>query len=142
MSYLNGLPLPEPHVDYEAFWEGCRRKKLVIQKCKNCGQYRHYPRPLCSKCLSWDAEWAEVSGRGNVWSWTVIYHPIDPLVTDKLPYNIVEIELEEQRGLRLTSNLIDCKPQEIYIGMPVKVVFEEAGADVVLPRFQSFAIVN
>lgn len=136
MPYLEGLPLPKPHIDYDEFWEGCKKKVLVIQKCKNCGWFRHYPRPLCPKCRSWNAEWAEVSGKGQVWSWTVIYHPIDPILTDKAPFNIVEIELNEQQGLRLTSNLIDCAPTEIYIGMPVEAVFESVTDKVVLPRFR------
>ena len=136
MSYLKGLPLPEYHIDYEPFWEGCRRKSLLIQKCKDCGWYRHYPRPLCPKCFSWSSQWAEVCGKGKVWSWTVIFHSIDPAAAGKAPYNIVEVELEEQQGLRLTSNIIDCEPEDIYIGMPVEVVFEDAGSNIVLPRFK------
>lgn len=136
MSYLKGLPLPEPHDDYNAFWEGCGRGALVIQRCAECGWYRHYPRPLCPKCRSWDAEWVEVSGKGKVWSWTVIYHSNDPVLADKMPFNIVEVELEEQKGLRLTSNLINSKPEEIHIGMPVEAVFEAASDKVALPRFR------
>jgi len=136
VPYLPGLPAPEHHVDYEGFWQGCRRHELVIQRCKDCGWYRHYPRPLCPKCYSWNAEWSKVSGKGKVWSWTIITHPIHPAVADKVPYNLVEIELIEQDGLRLISNLIDCKPEEIYIGMPVEVVFEEVNPEITLPRFK------
>lgn len=136
MPYLQGAPLPKPHVDYEEFWRGCGRGALVIQRCSDCGRYRHYPRPLCPQCFSWNAQWAEVSGKGRVWSWTVVFHSSDPALEDKTPFNIVEVELEEQEGLRLTSNLIDCGPQEIYAGMPVEVVFEKVNDMVVLPRFK------
>lgn len=136
MPYLTGLPLPESHVDYNEFWQGCRMNELLVQKCKDCGWYRHYPRPLCPKCYSWNAEWSKVSGKGMVWSWTIITHPIHPAVVDKVPYNLVEIELSEQEGLRLISNLIDCRPEEIYIGMPVEVVFEEVTSEITLPRFK------
>jgi len=71
-----------------------------------------------------------------VWSWTIITHPIHPAVVDKVPYNLVEIELSEQEGLRLISNLIDCRPEEIHIGMPVEVVFEEVTPEITLPRFK------
>jgi uncharacterized OB-fold protein len=134
MSYLKGTPLPKPHIDYDAFWDGCRRGALVIQRCSDCGRYRHYPRPLCPECSSWNAEWSEVGGRGRVWSWTIIYHSADPVLADKTPYNIVEVELEE--GVRLTSNLIDCGQEEIYVGMPVEVVFEKVNDKVALPRFK------
>ncbi|MBW1888122.1 MAG: OB-fold domain-containing protein, partial [Deltaproteobacteria bacterium] len=70
------------------------------------------------------------------WSYTIITHPIDLAVEDKTPYNIVEIELLEQEGLRMISNLIDCKNEEIYIGMPVVVVFEEISPEITLPRFK------
>jgi hypothetical protein len=136
MPYLSGLPLPEPHVDYEEFWQGCRDNRLVIQRCDDCGRYRHHPRPLCPKCRSWNAKWTKISGKGEVWSYTIITHPIDLAVEDKTPYNIVEIELLEQEGLRMISNLIDCKNEEIYIGMPVIVVFEEISPEITLPRFK------
>ena len=136
MSYLKGLQPPEPHVDYNAFWDGCARGTLVIQRCADCGWYRHYPRPLCPKCRSWDAEWIEVSGKGKVWSWTVIHNPTEPVLADNAPFNIIEVELEEQQGLRLTSNLVDCKPEEIHVGMPVEVVFEAVTDKVTLPRFK------
>ncbi len=136
MAYLEGLPLPAAHVDYNPFWEACREGRLVVQRCAECGWFRHYPRPLCPKCRSWNGEWTQVSGRGKVWSWTVIRHPLDPLVADKVPYNVVEIELEEQPGLRLTSNLIDCGADEIFTGMPVEAVFEKVTSKITLPRFR------
>lgn len=136
MPYLAGLPLPEFHGDYQEFWQGCKRQELVIQRCKDCGWYRHYPRPLCPRCHSWNTEWAKVSGKGNLWSWAIVTHPIDPVVSDKVPYNVVEVELVEQEGLRLISNLIDCEMEEFYIGMPVEVVFEEMTPEITLPRFR------
>lgn len=136
MPYLAGLPLPEFHVDYQEFWQGCRKRELVIQRCKDCGWYRHYPRPLCPRCHSWNMEWAKVSGKGNLWSWAIVTHPIDPVVSDRVPYNVVEIELVEQEGLRMISNLIDCEPRDMYIGMPVEVVFEEVTPEITLPRFR------
>jgi hypothetical protein len=77
-----------------------------------------------------------VSGKGSVWSWTVIAYPLHPAVADKVPYNIVEVELIEQAGLRLISNLIDCRNEDIFIGMPVEVTFEAMSEGITLPRFR------
>ena len=77
-----------------------------------------------------------MSGKGIVWSWTVITQPLHASVTDKLPYNIVEVELIEQAGLRLISNLIDCQSEDIFIGMPVEVAFEKMSEEITLPRFR------
>ena len=136
MPYLKGLPVPEPHVDYKEFWEGCKKQILLIQRCNGCGWYRHYPRPICPKCQSPDARWQQVSGKGEVWSKTAITSPIHPAVEDKVPYNIVEIELIEQKGLCLTSNLVECPFEEIIIGMPVEVVFEQVSPEFTLARFK------
>ena len=142
MPYLSGLPLPEPHVDYEEFWKGCRDNRLLFQRCDDCGWYRHHPRPLCPKCQSWNAKWTAVSGKGEVWSYTIINRAIDLAVKNKTPYNIVEVELLEQEGLRMISNLIGCKNEEIYIGMPVRVVFEKISPEITLPRFRSIEIME
>ena len=78
----------------------------------------------------------EVRGKGRVWSWTVVFHSIDPALNNNTAFNIVEVELEEQEGLRLTSNLIDCGPEDIYVGMPVEVVFEKVSDKMALPMFK------
>ncbi len=127
---------PKDHVDYEPFWEGLRNKRLVFQKCMDCEKYRHYPRPICPICHSWNFKWCKVSGKGKIWSWTVISHATDPVVANTAPYNIIEVELEEQKGLRITSNIVDCEPEDIYIGMSVEVIFEEINKKLVLPRFK------
>ena len=138
MGYLEGLPLPEHHVDYKAYWEGCQTQSLLIQQCNDCGRFRHYPRPVCPSCQSWNSGWQKVSGRGKIWSFTVIREPVDPAVKDKVPYNIIEVELAEQKGLRLISNLVDCPAGDMYIGMPVEVVFETVSPEITLPRFKPY----
>ena len=66
----------------------------------------------------------------------MVREPLDPLVHGKVPYNIVEVELAEQKGLRLISNLVDCPAESIYIGMPVEVVFDDITDEVTLPKFK------
>lgn len=125
-------PLPQPDVDTAFFWEGARRHELLILHCDACGRWVHYPKPACPNCGGAVAPKA-VTGRGTVHTFTVTHNPVpgfDP------PFAVVLVELEEQRGLRVVSNLVDVPPGEVEIGMPVEVTFVDAGDDVVLPLFK------
>jgi len=128
-------PLPHMTQETREFWEGCKRHELLIQRCKDCGTYRHYPRPMCPNCGSWNVEWIKVSGEGKVYTYIVAHRPFHPAFFGDVPYAVVIVELEE--GVRMVSNLVDCKPQDIYIGMPVEVAFDDVTEEVTLPRFRS-----
>lgn len=127
-------PLPPPTEDMRPFWEAAQRRELVVQRCGTCGGLRFPARELCSRCLSRDAEWTPVSGRGTIFSYNVMHQVYHPGFADEVPYAVVSVELEE--GVRLLSNLVDCPPSEIRIGMPVEVVFEEVSPGVTLPKFR------
>ena len=139
---LAGLPLPDLDrlPDYErGFWEGTRERQLRIQRCTGCTVFRHLPTPMCPDCHSLDYEWAAVSGRGTVYSFVIARHPVHPAIRalEQLPYNVCVVELEEQAGLRIVSNVLDVAPEDIRIGMPVEVRFMPAPDDpaVVLAMF-------
>ena len=139
---LEGLPLPdlENLPDYErGFWEGPRNHELRIQQCSGCKKFRHLPTPMCPYCHSLKYDWAKVSGRGKVYSQVVARHPVHSALREKeqTPYNICLIELEEQEGLRIISNILNIAPEDIYIDMPVQVTFLATVDDpnVVLPLF-------
>lgn len=127
-------PLPPRNPDSEAFWDFCRRHELRIQQCASCGSFRHYPRPLCDRCHSDAFQWARVSGRGKVYTWTVAHHAFHPGFRDDLPLAVVTVELEE--GVRMISQVVDAAHDELYIGMPVEVVFEDVTPSVTLPKFR------
>ena len=127
-SPLEGLPLPdlERIPDYErGFWEGARAGELRIQQCSTCGLYRHLPMPMCPACSSLAYDWLPVSGRGFVYSFVIVRHPVHPAIAEKeqVPYNVCMIELEEQEGLRLCSNVLNVAPEDIHIDMKVRVDF-------------------
>jgi uncharacterized OB-fold protein len=124
MPYLP-LPPPIPFKESEAFWAGCKRHELVIRRCADCGIYHHPPLPICPECRSWRHTWARMSGKGRVESFTIVRRALFPGFP--LPYNIVRVELEEQKGLILLGNLINCEPGEIHVSMPVRIVFEDLG---------------
>lgn len=129
-------PLPTPDRDTLPYWEGCRRHELLMQRCADCGTYIFPPLPMCPACTSMNREWGRVSGRGRIYSWFVVHHATHPDFVDDVPYAVVLVELDEQPGLRLPSNVVECSIEEIEIGMPVEVVFEDVTDEVTLPKFR------
>ena len=108
------------------FWTGGAEGELRFLRCVDCGLYLHPPTPVCRKCLSDNIGVEAVSGRGHVVSFTVNHQQWRPGV--EVPYNVAIVELVEQRGLRLTTNIVRCANDRIEIGMPVIVEFEQAGS--------------
>ena len=127
-------PLPRIDEESKGFWEACQRHELVIQRCGHCGTLRYYPRALCPTCLSDAVEWVRCSGRGTVYTFTVTHQNQAPGFRDALPYVLAYVELAE--GVRLLTNIVDCAPAAVRIGMAVEVVFEDATPAVTLPRFR------
>jgi uncharacterized OB-fold protein len=126
-------PLPQPNRDNAPFHEAARRGELRFQRCGDCGRFRHYPRPLCPDCLSRRYSWETVSGRGTVYTWTIVRGPTLPAFEAELPYNVVDVLLEE--GIHFVSQVLDCPAEEIRAGMPVRAVFVPVGDDVTLVKF-------
>jgi len=127
-------PLPQVTPEMKPFWDAARRHELVVQRCTGCGTHRFPARDICSRCLSRDAAWTPVSGRGSVFSWAIMHKVYHPGFAAEVPYAVVVIELDE--GARLVSNLVDCAPADIRAGMPVEVVFDDVASDVSLPKFR------
>lgn len=130
----NAKPLPRIDEESKGYWEACQRHELVLQRCGACGALRHYPRALCPRCLSDAVEWVRAGGRGTVYSFTVTHQNQAPGFRDALPYVLAYVELEE--GVRLLTNIVDCPPDAVRIGLPVEVVFEDVTATVTLPKFR------
>ena len=127
-------PLPRSDEESKGFWEACQRHELYVQQCGECGTLRYYPRALCPSCLSDDTEWVLSSGRGTVYTYTVTYQNQAPGFRDALPYVLAYVTLDE--GVRLLTNIVDCRPEEVRIGMPVELVFDDVSAEVALPKFK------
>jgi uncharacterized protein len=114
------------------FWSAGADGVLRIARCQACGWRVHPPRPVCPRCRGSELRFEDVSGRGNVHSWTINRYQWTPGMEP--PYVLAEVELLEQEGLRLLTNIVGCAPEEVRIGMPVTVVFERAG-DAWVPVF-------
>lgn len=136
-------PLPRLYNKFaKEFYDGCKRHELLIQKCKKCGKFRFPPQMSCPACLSKESEWAKTSGKGKVFTFTVITHyepravPMASWPEDGYPINVVIVELPDAGGVHLVSNMVGCKIEDIKVGMPVQVVFEDINSDVTLPKFK------
>jgi uncharacterized OB-fold protein len=127
-------PLPEIAPAMAPYWEAARRHQLVVQRCAGCGTHRFPARDICSRCLSREATWVPVSGRGTVFSFAVMHQVYHPGFADAVPYAVVVVELAE--GARVLSNVVDCPLRELTIGMPVEVAFEDRTPEVTLPVFR------
>jgi uncharacterized protein len=127
-------PTPQVDDDNRAFWTGGRDGDLRIIRCSNCGYYIHPPSPRCPRCLEATVEPVVVSGRGRVYTYTVNERVWAPGLD--VPYIIAIVELEEQAGLRLLTNIVDCPLDQVAIDMPVQVEFREQGV-VYLPVFRA-----
>jgi uncharacterized OB-fold protein len=130
-------PLPRIDEESKGFWEACERGELYVQRCGDCGETRFYPRALCPECLSDRSEWLRCSGTGTVYTFTVVNQNQAPGFRDELPYVLAYVELEE--GPRMLTNIVDCKPDDVAIGMAVEVVFDDVSPKVTLPRFRPTA---
>ena len=135
---MGETPIPKPLPELEGFakdfYEGCQRGELLFQCCGGCGAWRHVPRELCAQCGSWEWTWKASSGRGRVFTWTVVTRPLHPAFAEDVPLAAVVVELEE--GVRLLTHVVNCPPDELEMEMPVEVVFEAITPEVTLPKFR------
>ncbi|MGH9195946.1 MAG: Zn-ribbon domain-containing OB-fold protein [Acidimicrobiia bacterium] len=127
-------PVPEPTPLSQPFWEAAKRHELSIQKCKNCGKHVFYPRINCPNCGSRDLEWVNASGKGTVYTFTVARRPTHPAFSNRVPYVIAIVELEE--GPHMTTNIVDCGPGQVRVGMEVEATFEDVSDEVSLVMFR------
>ncbi len=125
--------LPKVTPQNEHFWTGGAAGELRFLRCGACQTYVHPPAPVCPECLSKRLAPEAVSGRARVASFTINHQPWVPAPDH--PYVIAIVEIEEQPDVRLMTNIVNCEPDAVQIGMPVRVVFEEH-EDVHVPLFE------
>ena len=130
-------PLPRRRGMAGEFYEYCKKHELRFQRCTGCGTWRHVPRDMCAKCGSFNWEWAQSSGKGTLFSWTTVMQPMLPQFADRVPYSPVVIEMDE--GVRILSELVDVPNEELRLGLPVEVVFDDVTPEVTLPKFRKAA---
>lgn len=123
-----GLPAPVPESDNLSapYWEGLKAGKLMVQKCKGCGQHQFGPEWICHNCNSFDLDWVQVEGKGRIYSWERAWHPVHPALRalEGEPYITVLVELPHADNIRMIGNLLGDRRQDVVIGSEVEVVFE------------------
>jgi len=127
-------PLPEVTKEDRPFWEAAREHRFVLPRCRDCGHVWFPPYLSCQKCLSFDREWIEASGRGTIWGYTIMRQPYVPGYADEMPYNVVLVQLEE--GPLVYSNLVGVPDEEIRPEIPVEAFFDDVTDDFTLLRFR------
>lgn len=125
--------IPFANSDTKPFWDGCADGKLLLQRCGNCDVYRHPPSPTCPHCLSAAHDWVPASGRGTVYTFTVVREARRGWEA-LIPYVLAVVALEE--GPRILTNLAGIEPEKVAIGMPVEVNFAELDGTTKLPLFR------
>ncbi len=127
--------LPIPDEDSLVFWEACRRERLVVQQCTACQRYRFPPSSLCPACLSPRLAWREDPGDGEIETFCIYHSELaGPAWQPDLPYVVAVIRLWHS-GVQMLSQLRGADPSAIAIGQAVRVTFERASEQIVLPKF-------
>ena len=125
----NGRPIPRRTPTSAPYFDAAREGKLRLQECPRDGFF-FYPRSRCPNCLSDDWSWKDVSGRAEIYSYTIDRIGLDPAQRPRVPYVVAIVELEE--GPRLTPNIVDCEAGAVFVGMPVRATFEDLGRETLI----------
>jgi len=127
-------PVPIVNDWARPFWDAAKEEKLIIQKCKDCGKHIFYPRIACPHCSSDSVEWINASGKGTVYSFTVVESNSPSAFVNDIPYVVAVVRLDE--GVQMLSNIVGCDPDAVRFDMPVEVTFERLDDEFTLPKFK------
>ena len=134
MTEAYAKPLPAPSPVTQPFWDGLREGELRIQRCLDCAKYVFYPRTACHYCLSDRLEWVKASGRGTLYSFTIVRRAMNPAFQADVPYVFAIVELEE--GPRVTTNIVNCPLEALRVDMPVMAVYDRVTPEAALLKFE------
>lgn len=135
-SVRDPRPIPAPDDVSGFFWAAAAEGRLVLQRCRACDKLQYPPEVCCVHCQAEDFDHVETCGRGVIYSYAIVDRPLHAGFIDALPYITVMVELDDQPGLRMVTNLVEAAPgAELRCGLPVEVVFEDRG-NITLPQFR------
>jgi hypothetical protein len=125
-------PAPVPNADSAPYWAAAHDGRLVVQRCQRCGNRQLYARDHCLVCRG-PVEWVEASGRGTVYSYTVIRQNYVRPFRDWIPFVVALVDVEE--GPRVMTNIVGCEPDAVRVGLPVRAVFEAVSEEAGIALF-------
>lgn len=126
--------LPTPDAETQPFWDGAREHRLLMKRCAACGRAHFYPRPFCPHCWSDQVLWEEASGRGTLYTFSIVRRNDLPPWGSRVPYVAAVVDLDE--GVRMLSNVVDCELDAVAIGMPLEVTYRDETDEVTIPVFR------
>ncbi len=126
-------PIPVPTTETRPYWEAARKHVLLLPRCQDCNNTFFYPRLRCPNCFSDRITWVEASGKGQVYTFTIVRRASEPFTKDT-PYNVAFVLLEE--GVKMLTNIVDCPLDKLQVGMPVEVCFDDVSEEISLPKFR------
>ena len=138
-SQARTFPYPIAEYGAEPYWEACNEERLSMQRCEACSRLRWHPSPRCGDCGSADYAWDTLTGLGKINTWTVVTHPVHPAAIEKVPYVVVVVDLDDQPGLLMVSNLVDCDPNNIRFEQRVQVAYIAHPSGQKIPVFREIA---
>lgn len=116
------------------FYEATKKHKFLVQRCNDCGKNISYPKTFCPYCFSENVGWIESSGKGRLYTYTVCMSNVSEAFQPDLPYVVGVVDLEED--VRLLTNIVECKPEDVKCDMDVEVVFKDVTEEFSLPMFR------
>jgi len=126
--------LPSIDIETKPFWDGLKERKFLLRHCNACGRDHYYPRPFCPTCWSDDLSWKEASGRGTLYTYSIVHVNDLPPFNERVPYVAAIVELDE--GPRVMTNVEGVEFEALRIGMPLAVDFRPISDDVTIPVFR------
>lgn len=120
----------------QPFWDAAAQHRLVVPRCTGCGTFRLPPSAFCWKCRAQDVEWVEHDGRGAVYSYTIVWHPLLPDVADSVPYVPAVVELPNTNACRLIGAMTETRLSDVRIGMDVELVWRDVENGVSVPTWR------
>ncbi|MGO9566953.1 MAG: enoyl-CoA hydratase-related protein [Desulfomonilaceae bacterium] len=131
-EYLKPIPTVQPWT--EEFWRATKKHKLLIQECQKCSSLIFYPRKYCPQCWSAELGWREASGKAKVYTFAIMRDMVEPKFMPDLPYVLAMVNLQE--GIRMMTQIVQCDPAAVEIGMDVEVIFQDITDQHALPLFR------
>jgi uncharacterized protein len=125
----------DPYADEwtQPFWDAALNEQLSAPRCTTCGKFRLPPTRFCSRCHSQEMEFVPLPGTGTVFSFIIVRHPLSPELSNYVPYMPAVIDPDGAEGVRFVSNVVDCEPEDVRIGLPVRVVWNHVSDTLALP---------
>lgn len=129
--------LPTPDAYTRAWWDAAAEGRLLLVRCAQCDEAHYYPRPFCPRCGSDRVSWEQASGAATLYTWSVVHRNDLPPFNERVPYVAAVVDLAE--GPRMMTNVVDCDPGRLEVGMALEVDFRDVGEGFRLPFFRPAA---